>query len=262
MFIVDLPYSKKTFSIKVLVFEHVLAIARLLYDKNSIGAVNFLIETLEIQELNILDKFFVLLKARELFINEHLSLSSQKGNVNVGIQSILNTLFDLPNFNRVIKSGNIIVELDLPKNFVTSPSDLFVSSIQTLTIDDVKLDFKSLSKSEQDIVLKELPSSLFNAIKTYTYNTNAIIAIFKGKESLGLSDISLNFFTQDPFIFVKSIYEEYTLHACREILFYLGKRLSTEFLLKCTPADIQFYMSEYTSEIKNNKSSGNLNQII
>lgn len=262
MYVVDLPYARKPFTVKILTFEHIFTVSRLLYDNNDKGAINFLIDTLDIQKLNIIDKFFVLLKAKELFVIEDLSLNSTKGNVNIKIESILKALFDLPNFNRVITQDGITVELDLPIDFISNSSDLFTSTIQKLTIDTATLDFKSLTQDEQHSVLKELPSNLFSVIKSYTYNTKAAITVFKGKESLGLSDITLNFFTSDPFVFIKSIYSDYQLISCREILFHLSKRLSTDFLLKSTPADIQFYMTEYTNEIKNNKSSGALNQLL
>ena len=262
MFIVDLPYSRKPFGIKILTFEHILTLSRLFYDNNSVGAIDYLIDLQGIRELNVIDKFFVLLKAKELFVNEDLSLSSQKGNINIKMQGILNMLLDLPNFNRRITTDGVTIELDLPTNFIINPSDLFTSIIQALTIEDVTLSFNTLTKEQQNEVLRELPSSLFNNIKDFTYNTNAAITIFKGKQSLEVNDITLNFFTTDPFMFIKSLYNEYQLHACREILFYLSKRLPTEFLLKSTPADIQFYMAEYTNEIKSNKSSGSLNQLI
>lgn len=263
MFNVVLPYSNKDFYIAKLSFLQIFEISRLLDNNDDVGIITYLVNHFDISNLCIIDKFFVLLKARELYIDETLSLTIEDANLKLPLESLTSKLYDIGNYEQIIAHNNIKVTIDVPLNFII-PGKLSVYDhiIKQIQIDDIIINFNGLTDKEQHQILTSLPSSMFKYLKSFVNNTEIKVVLYKGKASLNMKELSINFLTTDTFFLIKSLYSDYTLHSCREILFHLAKRLSSDTLLNSPMSDIKFYLNEIDKENNKSGNSGNINGIV
>ena len=249
MFITTLPYSKQDFSIKKITFGNMFDVARLLYDHNERGAIQYLIDHLDIEDLNVIDKFFVLLKARELYVDETLSINMNGNAAKLNLGSLITALNDLPRYHKQVVCGDITLTFDIPTNiFITNIYDEIIQEIAFL---NNTVDLRKLSKTQREQVLAQLSPDLMKVIKSYIQSIDGTITLFPGTSKL--NKIEMNFFSSDTAQIVRTLYSEYSLINCRELLFYLSKRMSSDSLLNSTLADVKFYLDEYTTEMKSNK---------
>lgn len=256
MIIVTLPYSKQVFDINIIRFANMFDIARIILEEDDRGLLNYFEDFFKMRHLNVVDKFYVLLKAREMFIDDCISINIGEGNVNIQIRSILNNLKDLPDCRKTFTKDGVKLILDAPHSFTLSNvSNIFEAFIDTIICLGDKVKYRELNSHDQMAVLKALPSNIFNNIRDYYDMCKLSVVLFEGNSSLDIAPQEINFLGTDPFAFIKSLYGDYDVYSCRDILFHLSKRMSGEIVLQSTPNDIKFYLDELSKESKS--SSGN-----
>jgi len=263
MFNVILPYSNSDFNIVKLSFLQIFEISRLVNINDDVGIITYLENHFGISNLCVIDKFFVLLKARELYIDEILSLVIEDNNLKLPLNSFTAKLYDIDSYEQIIVHDNIKLKIDVPLNFIL-PGKLSVYDhiIKQIQIDDTTINFNELTSKDQHYTLTSLPSSMFKHLKSFASSTNMAVTLYKGKSTLNMKELSVNFLSTDPFFLIKSLYSDYTLHSCREILFHLSKRISSDTLLSSPMSDIKFYLEEYSTEKNKSVSSGNINELV
>ena len=262
MLITALPYSKKRFKIKKLTFEQILDISHLIQDGSCIDIVNYLEDFFCLGELSVIDKFYVLLRARELFIDHTITLvASDNSTVKINIASLLDELNKVTDFQQEIIVDNICLLLDAPSEFIINDEvvvhDLYDSIINSITIDTISINYKKLSPQERVLVLEALPPGVYTKIKTYIKNTSAEMVLFKGKKELGIHPIIVDFFSDTPSSLLKSLYCDYNVHACRDIVTYLSPKIGSSILLKSTIRDITAYIQEISTQ-RNSGTGSNI----
>ena len=250
MFLTTLPYSKQRFNIKKITFAEMFDVSRLLYEEDTESTLLYLETFFGICNLNVVDKFYVLLKARELYSDDTISINANEASVKLRVSRMLDQLYDIRNFERTIKHENIQITLDIPMVFITSKKQVYDHIIKKIQIDDIVINFDTITSIERDYILASLPISLFKLMQDFLDTIDIEVELYEGKESLKIGSITVNFLEQDPVILLLSIYSEYTLSSCREIMYYLSKKISDTLLLQSTMSDIKFYMEEYNKEKK------------
>jgi len=263
MFSVVLPYANKDFNIVKIYFSQIFEISRLIDNNDDVGFITYIEDHFGISSLCVIDKFFVLLKARELYIDETLSLVVENNNLKLPLKSLSDKLYDIGNYEQVIVDNNIKIKIDVPHNFLFSGNlSLYDNIIKQIQIDSTIINFNELKRGDQHHVLTSLPSSVFKHLKAFVNNINVEVILYEGKSSINIKRLSVNFLTMDPFLLIKSLYSDYSLHSCREILFYLSKRISSSTLLNSPMTDIKFYLEESSKENNKSGNSGNINDIV
>jgi hypothetical protein len=251
MHIVKLPHSGEFIKIPPVTFEHSFNIARLIYDNNNEGLINYIEDILNIRGLNSVDKLFVILKAREFFLGDELSVSSSRSQIIIPVYRLVEALTSVDDYSKVIIVDGIRIVVDTPMDIMITNS--IVSDIQTIIktieVEGEKICFSKLDKESQDRIVSALPSSVFKEIKKYLINESKHVVLFEGTQTMK-EKIALNLFTSDIFNFIKLLFYEYNIDACREIIFHLSKRLSADVLFRSTLIDIKFYLRELTNENK------------
>lgn len=259
MFSVLLPHSKRVIDLPVITFKDVIDLARLQYAEDNIGLINYIERVFNIASLNCVDKLYVILKARELFFDEEIVLSSKTGNVSIPVYTLTQALESIDDFTHTISIDNIKICLDVPHvlfNTNTALTDM-QSIIKTINVDEMSINFSQLDRDSQDRILTTLPSSVFTEIKKYLTSNTVTVTLFKGSSSLP-DPIKINLFTSDVFSFIRYVLSEYTVDNCREIIYHISKRVDSTMLLNSTMQDIKFYLKEYTAENKAGNTSNTM----
>lgn len=251
MFSVVLPHSKRVVSLPVITFKHVIDLARLQYAEDTVGLINYIEREFNIASLNCVDKLYIILKARELFFDEEIVLSSKTGNVSIPVYTLIEALESIDDFTHTVSVDNIKICLDIPHVLFNSNTVLtdIQSIIKTIDVDEMSINFSQLDQDSQDKILTTLPSSVFAEIKKYLTSNTMAVTLFKGSSSLP-DPIKINLFTNDVFNFIKYVLSEYTVDNCREIIYHISRRVDSTMLMNSTMLDIKFYLKEYTAENK------------
>lgn len=259
MHIVTLPHSGERIKIPIITFEHVMTVSRLIYDNNDEGLVEYIEDILNLKGLNSVDKLFVILKAREFFIGDELTLSSSSSQVAIPVYRLIEALTSVDSYSKLIVVGDIKIVVDTPMDMIVNKS--IVSDIQTviktIEVDGQVIHFSKLDESAKDKILSLLPPSVFSEIKNYLMNDIKPIILFDGTQSLK-EKIALNLFTADVFNFTKLLFSDYNIDSYREIIFHLSRRISADTLFKSTLLDVKFYLKELSNENKSNDTSNSM----
>lgn len=259
MFSVLLPHSKKTINIPVITFKHVIDIARLQYSDDSVGLIDYIEKQFNIMSLNCVDKLYVILKVRELFFDEEITLASKTGSVSIPIYRLISSLEAIDDFTHTIVVGDIKICLDVPHSLINN-NTVFTdiqSIIKTIEIGEMSMNFSQLDKPSQDKILTTLPSSVFTEIKRYLTSNTKTVTLFEGSSSFP-DAIKINLFSSDVFSFIKYVLSEYTIDNCREIIYHISKKVDSTMLLNSTMQDIKFYLKEYTAENKSDNTGNTM----
>jgi hypothetical protein len=244
MFTYKLPYSHKTHKIKTLTFQNMWDMSRLISEDNDIGLRDYIEELFNLQTLNIVDSVYICLKAREIFIDNNITLGSQSGNVNLGIGVLLNSLTNIQDKSQTIKHNNIEVTLDVPSRLLPREEleDVFSNIIHSIRIDGVSANIHEMEDSMRNYVISKLPGTILTSIGKYLQEVGRECILYEGKQGL-IGRISFDLYNHEPFNFIKSIYGDYTLNYCRDVIMSLS-RVNGQTLLQSTPSDVAYYIEE------------------
>lgn len=257
MFIYTLPYSREEFSIKPILFKNIIDIARLIYDDNDKGLANYLESLLGIEKLCIVDKFFVVLKAKQIFIDENISVNSNGKNINLHTNLIIEPLFNIESQKKELYHDKITAELDLPSKIITTNSeDIYLNIIKSISFQDVKIEFDGLSSEERDLVLTSLPATFIRTIRKFFSSVDLNYTVLKGIEGR-ISSININFFSNEPFNLIKTLIGGYDLLYCRDVLMFLSKKIDSNIIYNSSLADIFYFIQQLERNDETSSSSIN-----
>lgn len=245
MFVYSLPYSKEKFSIKPFLFKDQLDVSRLIYESNNEGLSRYLVDFFEIDKLNIIDKLFVLMKSRQLFVNDSLTLNVNDKSVNINLSVLLDPLFTIKNSNKILAYKNLFVEFDYPSIFTSdSQEDALSVVIKSMKIDSEIINFEALTIKDRETIISNLPADFIKIIRDYFNETSSSVTLYNGKKGL-IDKIEVDFFTTEPFYIVKNLYSGYPLNYCRDVIRYLSSKMDSSIIMSSTPSDIKYYLEEY-----------------
>lgn len=248
MFIYDLPYSREKFSIRPFLFSNQLDVSRLIYESNNEGLSKYFVDFFDIDKLNIVDKLFVLMKSRQLFVNDSLTLNVNDKSVNINLSVLLDPLFSIKNNNKILAYKNLFVEFDYPSSFACRTEEDAISIvIKSMKIESEFINFSTLSTKEKETIISSLPADFIKIIRDYFNETNSSIILYSGKKGL-IDKIEVDFFTTEPFYVVKNLYSGYPLSYCRDVIRYLSTKMDSSVIMSSTPSDIKYYLEEYNRE--------------
>jgi len=256
MISINLPYSGNRFKIKKITFEQIVDISRIILDGTDSDVVEYLETFFGIEDLTVVDKFYVLVKARELFISETVSLAAGDGNpAKVNLSILLDKITDIPQYSTTINVDGIVFELDIPHKFTysTNKADIYDNIIRCIKLGDTSINFIHLSKDQKNNMLENLSPRFFKDIKKYTEALKLTLVLFEGKKKLSLEPIIVDFLSNDPVYLIKALYSDFDIQSCREIIFHLSQKIGETILFKSTMTDITMYINEVSTQSERSK---------
>jgi len=209
-----------------------------------------------IEDLNIIDKFYTLLLVRMIYVDPEIMFEDKdKRVVNFSIQNILERidLFE-KDYDKTFSLNKFEVELGLPNLlYFENLNDIYLSIIKKISVSGKALQFNTLSVEEKELILSNIPNSIFSTIKTYigelSENLNNFVVI-EGNEEFNINEINLNVLSNGIISFVLGIYST-GLSNFFEMMYVFTSKLgfTSEDFLNLTPLDSKVLLNIYRKEL-------------
>ena len=154
-----LPSGRKC-RVEELTNREYLSIIKFAQNKDLVGISRFFDELFIEPDMNIFDRFYLLIYVRMLFIEGSLSLNIEDKQVEIQLAAILDKLeANYVDLETKFEEGGIEVTLDLPCiSYYEHIDDLFIATIKNVKVGDDVVVFNTLSKEEQLQVMYNLPA--------------------------------------------------------------------------------------------------------
>ena len=211
----------------------------------------------ELSSLDIIDKFYLLLAVRMLFIDPDIAFSDSIGSpIKFSINNILEKIDLLEkDLDIQVFEGDFILTLGLPdKLYFRSLSDIYSSVIKTIKFKDKNIIFSELNDIEREEILTYLPNTLFTPINKYITQISSELqnfVIIEKNDQFNIEEINTNIISNEFMGFVMSLFST-GLKNFLELIYIFGNRLSisTEAFFNLTPLDSKVLVNIYNKDIE------------
>ena len=226
----ELPSGKKT-RIRELNNREYLSIIKFCVNKDYYGLNDFFEKLYFTPDLDIFDKFYILLYIRKLFISSKLELvGKDEVNVSYSIDNILNILEQkYVDFDTEIIHDDIVVGVSIPNTlYFRSVDEIYSFIIKYIQYKDTKIDFTDLNTEEKEVLLDKLPTDIFNKLQTYIDNISADLfdlTLIDGNEQLEISELKVNMLGNGVIKFIALLFSS-NLFSFYELYYYFTSIIS------------------------------------
>ena len=211
----------------------------------------------DLNSLNIIDKFYLLLAVRMLFIDPDIGFNDTAGTViKYSINNILEKIDLLgKDLEAEITESGFNLTLGLPnKLYFRTLNDVYSSVIKTVKYKDKIITFSGLSDVEKEEILSYLPNTLFLPINRYiTQISNELqnFVIIEKNEKLNIEEINSSIISNEFIGFLMSLFST-GLKGFLELIYIFSNRLgiSTESFFNLTPLDSKVLVNIYNKDIE------------
>jgi hypothetical protein len=211
----------------------------------------------DLNTLNIIDKFYLLLAVRMLFIDPDIGFNDTAGTViKYSINNILEKIDLLgKDLEAEITESGFNLTLGLPnKLYFRTLNDVYSSVIKTVKYKDKIITFSGLSDVEKEEILSYLPNTLFLPINRYiTQISNELqnFVIIEKNEKLNIEEINSSIISNEFIGFLMSLFST-GLKGFLELIYIFSNRLgiSTESFFNLTPLDSKVLVNIYNKDIE------------
>ncbi len=209
-------------------------------------------------QLNIVDKFYILLFLRILYIGDQISLPGNtiSGYVNISLNEILEKFENIeipqPEFFTI---DDFTVELGIPtKIYFNSIDELYFDLIKSVKYDGETVKFDSILESQKDLIISALPlQTTKRIIEFYTALTKTIgdIIIVNSNDTFDTNQVKLNFLSNQPCMFIKQLYSQ-DLNMFLEFMYHFVNKIGGTFndFLDLNINDCKIMYNFYVDEVK------------
>jgi hypothetical protein len=200
------------------------------------------------------EKFKTILKLWEYHVSDTITFALDGKEIILQISYLLNQLSENLNDNIIIEDNDNTYELGIPNVFSFNETDSLpiYDILKNIKISDISLNLLSLSKSDKRLVINRLPAKVFSKITEH-------LAADKSKiyklDNPALNLISINFYTNAPYIFLRGLFSNYSKEYFQDILFYLSKRIDGRILMDSDIKDITFFIKKYNEEMQSQQNN-------
>ena len=235
--------------------EH-LAIIKFAQNDDLVGISRFFDELFIEPDMNIFDRFYLLIYVRMLFIEGSISLNVDDKQVDVQLSTVLDKLeSNYVDLETKFTDGGIEVTLDLPCiSYYENVDDLFIATIKNVRIADSVVEFNTLSNEEQVQVMDNLPASMFQHIKRFiqTIQDNLLdIALIDEDQSIGLERISIDIIGNGVMQFISNIYST-DLSSFYKLIYMFQNTImpGSNLFFELSPIETKIILNEHSRRVK------------
>jgi hypothetical protein len=216
------------------------------------GNNQFLVDYLnKFEGYNIYDKFKNIIKSWEADVSYQIPLNLGEKDVKIQLQYIIDNIPTIEN-EYDICSDEFKSTIQIPRLFSFGDDIIPIYEIiKNVEILGIYLNLDEHENGDKVKIIDSLPPSFYNLITGNVTKCGAVLT-FDGEI---LSKFRLNFMTNDPFIFLKSLFLPYGKDYFREIIFHLSKRVDGNILMDSTIQDIDFFIEKYNEEMKDSQNN-------
>jgi len=221
----------------------------------------------EYKSLDIIDKFYILLTLRMIFIEPDLSFTDDSDRViKFNISNILEKIDHFQNdFERVINIQNFTVELGLPNLiYFRDINDIYISTIKSIKLNNNTLNFSTLSLEQKEEVLAYIPNIFFKHINTYISQISKQLQSFvliERNTPFNINEINTDIISNEFMGFILSIFTT-GLKSFFDMMYVFTTKLNIDgsTFLNLTPLDSRVLLNIHNKDIDDqNKALQNKN---
>lgn len=209
--------------------------------------------------LSIIDKFYILLFLRVIYLGEEITFSLKESftdKLNVSLNVILEKFeqLNLPP-NEVVVVDNFSIELGMPTQlYFNTIDELYFSLVRSVTFDNIKIDFDSITENEKQKIYELLPSKFIHELQrfyTSLINTLGNLVVFEENKTFNVDEISVNFLSNQPCFFIKQLYSQ-DINSFLEFMYQFVNKVGGSFndFLKLSINDCKIIFNFYVDEVK------------
>lgn len=209
--------------------------------------------------LSIIDKFYILLFLRVIYLGEEITFSLKESftdKLNVSLNVILEKFeqLNLPP-NELVVVDNFSIELGMPTQlYFNTIDELYFSLLRSVTFDNVKIDFDSITENEKQKIYELLPSKFIQELQrfyTSLINTLGNLVVFEENKTFNVDEISVNFLSNQPCFFIKQLYSQ-DINSFLEFMYQFVNKVGGSFndFLKLSINDCKIIFNFYVDEVK------------
>jgi hypothetical protein len=207
---VVLPSGRKV-RVEELKNRDYLDIVKFCSNQDMVGLAKFFDDRFINSDLNIIERFYLLLYIRMLFIEPDITLNVDKRDIKIDIATMLNKIeqsyIDL---ERTVVEGGIEVTLDLPKvSYFETMDDLYLSTITSIKVGNEVIDFSTITEEECVEIIDNLPATIFKHFQTFiqTIQDNLLdVALIDENKQLGIEALEINIVSNGVMHFISMLY--------------------------------------------------------
>jgi hypothetical protein len=163
-------------------------------------------------DLNIFDRFYILLSVRKMFVDSKLTfVGKDEVDISYGIDTILSKLTDnyVETQETLVEAG-IEVDVGIPCGlFFEGVDELYQSTIMSIRFNDTCIDFLELSIEEKNKILDRLPTAVFLSLQSYIKrlsDTLFDITLIEENKQFEISEVKINIIGNGVLQFLSSIF--------------------------------------------------------
>jgi len=232
------------------------------------GVNNFFLQFLNIPaDLDIIDRLYLLVTYRIIFISDSIIFTSNDGkNLTFGLNIILDKIEDFSRgYNEIIIEDGITVQVGLPTTlFYDNDYNRVSDVIKSIQIKDIIIDFKNLSNDERDNILKKIPLKVVIKVQDYIDRITSNIILIDSNEEFNIHQYSVDLLSNSTMLFVCSLYSHNLIDYFETLYGYVTKiSADPEFYNNLSPVETRIVLNIHNKEVeKENKELKNQQQQI
>lgn len=205
-----LPSGKKV-RVKELKNSEYLSIIKFAQNKDYVGLSMLFDELFIEQHLNIIDRIYLLLYIRMVFIEPSISLTIDERSIEIEVATMLDKIeANYVDLETKVSVNGIEVTLDLPCiTYYESIDDLFISTIKHIQLGNDSIDYSMLEDSVKEEIIDNLPAALFNHVRAFIYKIQDNILdvdLIEANESLGIESTKINLMSNNVMEFISTLF--------------------------------------------------------
>lgn len=261
-----LPSGKKV-RVRELKNREYLTIVKFCANQDMVGLAKFFDSTFIDSDLNIIERFYLLLYIRMLFIEPDITLNIEKRDIKIDIATMLNKIeSSYIDLERTVIEGGIEVTLDLPKvSYFENIDDLYISTISTIKAGGEVIDFASITEGERQEITNNLPATIFKHIQDFieTIQNNLLnVALIEENKQLGIEALEVNIVSNGVMAFISTLFNT-NLEGFYNLIYSFQNTVlpGSDLFFKLSPIETQIILNAHQKRVaEENKKLQNQNE--
>ena len=254
---VNLP-SGKVLRVPELTNKVYLAIIKFCENKDLEGLNNLFVEYLNIpSNLDIIDRLYLLIFYRSLFISDVIVFTSNEGReLTFNLDLILAKLENLYTYTTsAITENKYTIDIGLPRTlYFDKTLDLCSNMIHNIAYNEKSIDFTKLNNEEKEDILLAIPQRALVKINAYIKSDlQALreVTLIDTNKAFNVEQYSIDLLSNDSMLFVCILYSHTLLDYFNTLYGYVTKiSADPEFYYNLSPVESKIILNIHNKEVE------------
>lgn len=252
---IALPSGKKT-RVRELKNSEYLSIIKFAQNKDFVGLGAFFDELFIRPDLNIVDRIYLLIYIRMMFIEPDISITADNKTINISIASMLDKIeASYIDLETKIEVNGIVVTLDLPCiTHYENIDDLLIATIKHIQIGNESIDYNELDEEVREEVLSNLPAAIFSHVNDFIQKIQdnlLAVDLIEENKALNIERVGINLMSNNVLEFVSNLYGT-DLQGYYSLIYSFQNTImpGSNFFFDMSPVETRIIMNAHQKRLK------------